>query len=112
MRHDVVAHAGHPGDDTPLFERALPSIVTASQEIARYAATRGITTSLENHGFFVQAADRIRRIIHAVDQPNFRSTLDVGNFVCVDEDQEVSAAQNLLYTMAVHFRVLYILPPE
>src|SRR5690625_5192463 len=112
MRHDVVAHAGHPGDDTPLFERALPSIVTASQEIARYAAARGITTSLENHGFFVQAADRIRRIIHAVDQPNFRTTLDVGNFVCVDEAPEVSVAQNLPYAMVVHFKDFYIRPAE
>ncbi|NMA78048.1 MAG: TIM barrel protein, partial [Actinomycetales bacterium] len=71
MRHDVVPHAGHDGDDTPLFEQALPSIVAASKEIAQYAATKGITTSLENHGFFVQSADRIRRIIHAVDEPNF-----------------------------------------
>ena len=112
MRHDVVAHAGHPGDDTPLFEQALPSIVAASQEIAQYAATKGITTSLENHGFFVQAADRVRRIIHAVDEPNFRTTLDVGNFVCVDEAPEVSVAQNLPYAMVVHFKDFYIRPAE
>ena len=38
MRHDVVPHAGHEGDDTPLFEQVLPSIVAASKEIAQYAA--------------------------------------------------------------------------
>src|SRR5699024_6571792 len=65
MRHDVAPHAGHAGDDTPLFEQALPHIVAGAKEIARYAATQGITTSLENHGFFVQSADRIRRILHA-----------------------------------------------
>ncbi|MGP9536679.1 sugar phosphate isomerase/epimerase family protein [Brachybacterium sp. AOP43-C2-M15] len=112
MRHDVVAHRGLDGDDTPLFEQALPSIVAASKRIAQYAATKGITTSLENHGFFVQAADRVRRIIHAVDEPNFRTTLDVGNFVCVDETPEVSVAQNLPYAMVVHFKDFYIRPAD
>ena len=112
MRHDVVAHAGHEGDDTPLFEQVLPAIVAASKEIAQYAASKGITTSLENHGFFVQSADRVRRIIHAVDEPNFRTTLDVGNFVCVDEAPEVSVAQNLPYAMVVHFKDFYIRPAD
>ncbi|GAA1736969.1 sugar phosphate isomerase/epimerase family protein [Brachybacterium phenoliresistens] len=112
MRHDVVAHAGREGDDTPLFEQALPSIVSASKEIARYAATKGITTSLENHGFFVQSSDRIRRIVHAVDEPNFRTTLDVGNFVCVDEDPAVAVPQNLPYAMVVHLKDFYIRPAD
>lgn len=110
MRHDVVAHRSEPGDDTPLFEQALPMIVEASKDIANYAAAKGITTSLENHGFFVQAADRIRRIVHAVDEPNFKTTLDVGNFVCVDEDPTASVPQNLPYAMIVHFKDFYIRP--
>ncbi|WP_299302069.1 sugar phosphate isomerase/epimerase [uncultured Brachybacterium sp.] len=112
MRHDVVPHAGHEGDDTPLFEQVLPSIVAASKEIAQYAAAKGITTSLENHGFFVQSAERVRRIIHAVDEPNFLTTLDVGNFVCVDESPEVSVAQNLPYAMVVHFKDFYLRPAD
>ncbi|GAA1490811.1 sugar phosphate isomerase/epimerase family protein [Brachybacterium sacelli] len=112
MRHDVVAHAGLSGDDTPLFEQALAPIVAASTEIAQYAATKGVTTSLENHGFFVQAADRVRRIVQAVDEPNFRTTLDVGNFVCVDEDPTVSVPQNLPYAMVVHLKDFYIRPAD
>jgi sugar phosphate isomerase/epimerase len=112
MRHDVVRHAGIEGDDTPLFEQVLPRIVAGAREIARYAATRGITTSLENHGFFVQSADRVRRIVHAVDEPNFRTTLDVGNFVCVDESPEASVAQNLPYAMVVHLKDFYVRPAD
>jgi sugar phosphate isomerase/epimerase len=108
MRHDVVAHRGLPGDDTPLFEKALPDIVEASKEVAQYAATKGVTTSLENHGFFVQSADRIRRIVHAVDEPNFKTTLDVGNFVCVDEDPAAVVRENLPYAMIVHLKDFYI----
>ncbi|GAB3926317.1 sugar phosphate isomerase [Microlunatus endophyticus] len=110
MRHDVVAHKGLEGDDTPLFEEAFPLIVSAAKEIAQYAAGKGITTSLENHGFFVQAADRVRRIVHAVGEPNFKTTLDVGNFVCVDEDPTLSVPQNLPYAMIVHFKDFYIRP--
>ena len=112
MRHDVAPHAAVPGDDTVAFEQALPHIVAGAKEIAQHAATKGITTSLENHGFFVQAADRVRRILHAVDEPNFRTTLDVGNFVCVDEAPEVSVAQNLPYAMVVHLKDFYIRPAD
>lgn len=112
MRHDVVPHADVEGDDTPRFEQVLPHIVAGAKEIARYAATKGITTSLENHGFFVQSADRVRRILHAVDEPNFLTTLDVGNFVCVDETPEVSVAQNLPYAMVVHLKDFYLRPAD
>src|SRR5690625_6374795 len=90
----------------------MHTLPPASYTVSLHDALPIFTTSLENHGFFVQAADRIRRIIHAVDQPNFRTTLDVGNFVCVDEAPEVSVAQNLPYAMVVHFKDFYIRPAE
>lgn len=110
MRHDVVRHSPQEGDDTPAFEAALPQIVAASKEIAQYAATKGVTTSLENHGFFVQSSDRVRRIVHAVDEPNFKTTLDIGNFVCVDEDPTAAVPANLPLAMIVHFKDFYIRP--
>ncbi|MCW2804908.1 MAG: hypothetical protein QOF52_1183 [Propionibacteriaceae bacterium] len=112
MRHDVVAHGAVPGDDTPAFEKALPKIVDASKEIAQYAAEHGVTTSLENHGFFVQSSDRVRRIVHAVDEPNFKTTLDIGNFVCVDEDPTAAVPANLPYASIVHFKDFYIRPAD
>ncbi|AYG05372.1 sugar phosphate isomerase/epimerase [Gryllotalpicola protaetiae] len=108
LRHDVVAHGALPGDDTPLFEAAIEPIVAGSKQVARYAATKGVATSVENHGFFVQSADRIRRIVHAVDEPNFLTTLDVGNFVCVDEDPAVVVPQNLPYAMVIHLKDFYV----
>lgn len=112
MRHDVVRHAGLDGDDTSAFEAALPKIVKASKEIAQYAATKGVTTSLENHGFFVQSSDRVRRIVHGVDEPNFKTTLDIGNFLCVDEDPTVAVPSNLPYAMIVHFKDFYVRPAD
>lgn len=112
LRHDVVAHKPVIGDDTPVFDRALPAIVDAAKEIAQYAAGHGITTSLENHGFFVQSSDRVRRIVHAVDEPNFKTTLDVGNFVCVDEDPTAAVPANLAYASIVHLKDFYIRPAD
>lgn len=112
LRHDVVAHKPVTGDDTPVFDRALPAIVDAAKEIAQYAAGHGITTSLENHGFFVQSSDRVRRIVHAVDEPNFKTTLDVGNFVCVDEDPTAAVPANLAYASIVHLKDFYIRPAD
>lgn len=112
IRHDVVPHAGHEGDDTALFEEVLPRIVAGCREIARYAGPKGITTSLENHGFFVQSSERIRRILRAVDEPTFRTTLDVGNFVCVDEDPTVAVPLNLPHAMVVHLKDFYIRPAD
>jgi len=110
MRHDVVSPGRIDGDDTPAFEAVFPTIVKASKEIAQYAATLGVTTSLENHGFFVQSSDRVRRIVHAVDEPNFKTTLDVGNFLCVDEDPTSAVPSNLPYAMIVHFKDFYVRP--
>ncbi|MGJ6979656.1 sugar phosphate isomerase/epimerase family protein [Aestuariimicrobium soli] len=107
LRHDV-SHGNHPGDDLPLFEQALPVIAEHSKTIAQYAATKGVRTSIENHGFFVQGSERVRRVIHAVDEPNFGTTLDVGNFLCLDENPVVAARNNIAYATIVHFKDFYI----
>lgn len=108
LRHDVTGRNRPEGDDSPAFDRALPLIATAAKEIAQYAAPLGVRTSLENHGFFVQASDRVRRVIHAVDEPNFGTTLDIGNFLCVDEDPTVAVPLNLPYANIVHFKDFYV----
>lgn len=112
MRHDVVAHRAVSGDDSPVFEAAFPKIVAACQQIADYAKDKGITTSVENHGFFVQSSDRVRRIVHAVDRENFKTTVDVGNFLCVDEDPTSAVPMNLPYAMIVHLKDFYVRPQD
>src|SRR5690606_29568744 len=112
MRHDVARYTPKEADDTPTFEAAFPTIVRACKEIAQYAATKGVTTSLENHGFFVQNSDRVRRIVHAVDEPNFKTTIDIGNFLCVDEDPVTAVTANLPHAMIVHFKDFYVRPAD
>lgn len=111
MRHDVTAFTLPPEKRTiQWFEDNLDKMVEGSRLLADYAAQFGITTTIENHGMAVQHSDRVQRVINAVDRPNFKNTLDVGNFLCVDEDPIVGVKKNLPYASLVHFKDFYIRP--
>lgn len=107
FRHDVTQWARRP-QDVAEIERLLPQIVDSSAEIALFAAEYGITTSIENHGFFMNGSEHVRRLITAVDEPNFKTTLDVGNFLCVDEDAYVATTANLPVASFVHLKDFYV----
>ncbi|MFC3771266.1 sugar phosphate isomerase/epimerase family protein [Paenibacillus sp. GCM10012303] len=109
MRHDVASRP-IPETGTAKFEADFDTIVKASIEIADYANQFGIVTSIENHGFFVQATERVHRIIEAVNRPNFRHTIDIGNFLCVDEDPVAAVKKSLPYASMVHFKDFYVRP--
>lgn len=107
MRHDV-ATAG----DTAVqhFNVQLPRLAEACRQIADYALQYGITTSIENHGYFIQASDRVQALIHAVNRTNYKTTLDIGNFMCVDEDPLAAVKKNLSYASMVHIKDFYLRP--
>lgn len=109
FRHDVVAWA-HRDTGIADFETTLPTIVEATKEIAQFAASYGITTSIENHGLMMNASERVRRLIYLVDEPNFGTTLDVGNFLVVDEDPVTATAKNLPFATILHLKDFYIRP--
>lgn len=98
MRHDVTAFT-IPQEQMSIdwFDDHFEEMVEGSRQIADYAAPLGITTTIENHGFSAQSSDRVQRILRAVNRSNFRTTLDVGNFLCVDEDPIVGVMNNLKY---------------
>jgi sugar phosphate isomerase/epimerase len=111
MRHDVTAFTIPPEQMTiGWLEKSLPLIVQGSRRIADYATQYGITTTVENHGFSVQASDRVQRVLLAVDRPNFRTTLDIGNFMCVDESSIIGVKKNLPYASLIHFKDFYFRP--
>ena len=113
MRHDC---AYQPKEKCSLanLEKDLPILVNACGEIADYAARYGITTSVENHGFYIQGSERVQRLVLAVGRENFRTTMDVGNFLCADEDPVIAAMNNLPFASMIHFKdfhVRHTVPP-
>lgn len=111
MRHDV---ASRPIPEATLnhYIDDLPMLVEACQEVADYAAQYGITTSVENHGYYVQGSDRVLTLVERVNRDNFRTTLDIGNFLCVDEDPTVAVRKSIAYASMVHVKDFYYRPSK
>ncbi len=111
MRHDVSSFRRPLETNTPAaFEEAFPLCVETCTALSEYAAQFGITTLVENHGFFVNGADRVLRLMEAVDRDNFGLLLDTGNFACVDEDCTVAVQKCAPYAKMVHLKDFYKRP--
>ncbi|NWL86288.1 MULTISPECIES: sugar phosphate isomerase/epimerase family protein [unclassified Paenibacillus] len=109
MRHDV---ASRPDTSIVNFNSDLERIANACRKIADYAKGFGITTSVENHGYYVQASDRVQTLVHTVGRDNYKTTLDIGNFVCVDEDPIRAVKNNISIASMVHVKDFYIRPAD
>lgn len=107
MRHDV-AQKRPPADlSLSTYEADLPRLIEACQEIADYAKPYGITTSVENHGYYIQSSERVYRLVKGVGRDNFRTTVDIGNFLCADEDPVVAVKRNLEIASIIHLKDFY-----
>ena len=103
MRYDA---GWRPIPETTLenFEKDLPLVADCCRKVAAYAARYGITCSVENHGYHFQDCERVRRLVKMVDLPNYRTTLDVGNFLCADGDPVSSVRTNIDIASFIHFK--------
>lgn len=103
MRHD--AAYGYKEEDEKKglgFNNALPLIVKGYKAVAEYAKTKGIKICIENHGFFAQDSARIEAIINGVNDDNFGALVDIGNFLCADENPAVAVGNVAPYAVHVH----------
>ncbi len=89
------------------FEAALPYMAEAIVQVTEYAGEKGIRTLTENHGFFSQDAARVEKLVNAVGHPNFGALVDIGNFMCADEDPTLSVGLLAPYAYHVHCKDFY-----
>ncbi|MBQ2729491.1 MAG: sugar phosphate isomerase/epimerase [Clostridia bacterium] len=106
MRHDV-AYGPFKRTYNTGYDAAIPYIAEGAREITEYAQSKGIKTMTENHGFFSQDALRVEKLINAVNHPNFGALVDIGNFMCADEDPAHSVGIMAPYAMHVHCKDFY-----
>ena len=106
MRHDACWQI----PEGLTFADALPTIVAGYRAVTEYAAGLGVHTMIENHGFFTQASDRVKAIIEGVDHRNFGWLVDMGNFLCVDEEPVDAVAVGLPYAVHIHAKDFHIRP--
>lgn len=103
LRHDAASRP-IPECGMAQFMKDLPVVADAVREVCDHASQYGITTSVENHGYFLQKSDRVQLLIASVGRETFRTTLDVGNFLCADEDPVSAVKSNLPFASHIHFK--------
>ena len=110
MRHDATGGFPDGWKGSKTFAHALKYLVPAIREIADYARQFKITTTTENHGRFVQHSRRVEKLIRAVDRKNYAATVDIGNFLCVDENPVGAVRRMAPYARLVHAKDFHVKP--
>ena len=106
MRHDVCYGTGQTGTSRS-FGLMLPTIAENARAVTEYAATKGIKTCTENHGYIAQDSYRVEQLFNAVAHDNYGLLVDVGNFVCADEDNCTAVSRVAPYAVHVHAKDMY-----
>jgi sugar phosphate isomerase/epimerase len=92
------------------FYQALPKLAENIRRITEYGEKQGIRTMVENHGFICQDSIRVEQLFAAVNHKNFGILLDMGNFMCVDENCALAVSRCAPYAFHVHAKDFYFLP--
>ena len=110
MRHD--ATFGWPATRVgpKSFAAALPRLAEGCRAVTEYAASKGIKTMVENHGFFCQESVRVEKLVTAVDHPNFGVLVDMGNFLCADEEPASAVSRLLPFAFHCHAKDFHVKP--
>ena len=110
MRHDATRgfkalRAAHSS-----FAEALPLLAKGCRMVTEYAAEKSVMTMVENHGFFCQDSERIANLVGAVSHPNFGALVDIGNFLCADEDPAKATGNIAALALHVHAKDFHVKP--
>lgn len=107
MRHDVCYTLGQKGPSRS-FDGMLPYIAESARKVTEYAETLGIRTCTENHGYIAQDSDRVERLFNAVAHDNYGLLVDIGNFICADEDTSLAVSRVAPYAIHAHVKDMMI----
>ena len=109
MRIDSSGYRRNPEDNTiENFMLDLPIIADTYDRLCEYAAQYNIKIVLENHGFHINGSDRIGMVLNSVKSKNFGHQLDVGNFLCVDENPEIAVKRLIAKADILHMKDFYV----
>lgn len=100
LRHD--AFWAKPDDMT--WRDVVAKIAPDIREVTEYAATLGIRTCTENHGYILQDAERVETLIQTVNHPNYGWLVDMGNFLCGDDNPLRAVAVAAPYAFHCHVK--------
>jgi sugar phosphate isomerase/epimerase len=108
MRHDATSGFPRGYQGAKGFDDALPILIKGCRAVTKFADDLGIKTTVENHGFFCQDSQRVEKLINGVNHSNFGVLLDIGNFLCVDEQPIKAVGRLLPYVFHVHAKDFHV----
>ena len=100
LRHDVC----YSLPEGMTWEDAIPVMAPRIRRVTEYAASKGIRTCSENHGYIFQDSVRMEALIRAVGHENYGWLVDVGNFLCADEYPLEGVMRALPYAIHAHVK--------
>ena len=119
MRVDSSGYRRKPEDNTiGNFMLDLTVITETYEGLCDYAKQYNITILLENHGFHINGSDRVGIILNQMQKlkklknSNFSHQLDIGNFLCVDENPEIAVKRLISDAQTIHMKDFYIRDEE
>ncbi len=108
LRHDITSGFGFANRKYSIgYDDAIAIAAPQIRKVTEYAQSVGVKTCTENHGFFSQDATRVEKLINAVAHENFGMLVDMGNFMCADEDPVKSVSITVPYAFHVHAKDFY-----
>lgn len=111
MRHDATGGFPDRSNNLSDYIEALPIVAKGYGGVTAYAADKGVKTMIENHGFFFQDSDRVEALINKVGNPNFGALVDIGNFLCADEEPTQAVKRMAPYAFHVHAKDFHVKCP-
>ncbi len=100
MRHDITG--GIKDRTYQGYGDIVKNAADVCRKVTEYAKSKGIKTMTENHGFFSQDSDRVELLVNTVASDNFGLLVDMGNFLCADENPSVAVGRCAPYAFYVH----------
>ena len=108
VRHDATSGFSSGGRGYKGFDDALPQLADACRRVTIYAEAKGVRTMVENHGYFCQDSDRVEKLINTVAHPNFGWLVDMGNFLCADDNPVTAVGRAAPYAFYAHAKDFYV----
>ena len=110
MRHDASRGFAEDHDGASDFPAALPVLAEGCRAVTEFAAELGIRTTVENHGFFVQDSGRCEMLVREVGHDNFGWLVDMGNFLCADDDPLGAVTRMAPHAFHCHAKDFHVKP--
>ena len=104
MRHDATYGINKNVPPPRGFDDVADRLAYGYREVTLYAEKKNISTSIENHGYFVQDSIRVEKLINKVGHKNFGALIDIGNFMCADENPAFAVGVLAPYAKHVHVK--------